>query len=188
VLLSDAFMPLALAERVHDLLRALPPHAWEVRRSRDPDYRFHCLRMNHIAGCECAACTAVAYLAAPSTCAALADAIGAGSLAPNGCLITWYDHGDYLEPHTDAQNGAIAFVWNLAKRWRYEYGGALHVVGGSVVTHIEVPAFNRFVVLDVSDQRTPHFVSPVSAASGDDRRFAISGWYRSAGRPARSLA
>lgn len=92
-----------------------------------------------------------------------------------------YVTGDFLDPHTDAAPGAprhLAFVLNLSKDWRPEYGGLLHLAG-----HAIVPAFNSLMLFDVRVNESMngqyHYVSQVTDQT-NDTRLAVSGWLNGA--------
>jgi Rps23 Pro-64 3,4-dihydroxylase Tpa1-like proline 4-hydroxylase len=94
------------------------------------------------------------------------------------CFASWYAPGDFLSTHTDKGNGQIAFVWNLTKNWRPQYGGLLHLLNAdwkTVETTI-TPSFNSLVLFDVRGEGRPHFVSQIIPGVVE-KRLAISGWF-----------
>ena len=90
-------------------------------------------------------------------------------------FISIYSPGDFLSMHTDGAR-SIAFVLNLTKNWLPEYGGLLHTKNKDGTYTAYVPEFNSLMLMDVSDESCPHFVSEVSKYAPDNR-IAISGWY-----------
>ena len=94
-----------------------------------------------------------------------------------------YETGDFLDPHTDAadESRQIAFVLNLTKDWKEEYGGNLVVDsnkrpdGSRPPATIVTPAFNSLAIFDVTNGGRLHYVSQVTPAT-DDTRVAITGW------------
>jgi Rps23 Pro-64 3,4-dihydroxylase Tpa1-like proline 4-hydroxylase len=92
---------------------------------------------------------------------------------------SWYCPGCFLSTHDDAGYGGLAFVYQLTKGWRPEFGGCLNLVSDdhAGVESLVVPGFNKLVLFDISGPRgRPHFVSEV-ASGVIPKRFSISGWY-----------
>lgn len=83
-----------------------------------------------------------------------------------------YERGDFLSTHGDHNKGDVAFVLNLTKDWRPEYGGVFHCEGQYIV-----PEFNSLMLLYLGKNGVPHFVSEVSQRAPHSR-IAISGWFR----------
>lgn len=96
-------------------------------------------------------------------------------------FISVYDQGDFLNIHTDKQRG-VAFVLNLTKDWKPEYGGLLNLIpdGDSNEMVSVFPEFNSLVMFSLGDEGVPHFVSEVSSRAPCSR-IAISGWYNERG-------
>ena len=38
-------------------------------------------------------------------------------------FLSRYKSGHFLAPHSDINNGKLAFVFNLTKNWKPQYGG-----------------------------------------------------------------
>ncbi len=92
-------------------------------------------------------------------------------------FISVYNRGDFLATHTDKDRGC-AFVFNLTKNWRPQFGGLLNVIHTENKIETVFPEFNSLVLLDVSGKNgTPHFVSEISRMAPFPR-VAISGWCR----------
>ena len=97
----------------------------------------------------------------------------------NTLFASKYSTGNFLSPHSDKGNGKIAFVINMTKYWKPQYGGNLHFLSDDRRDIIEtwVPDFNNFVIFDVpEDTGIPHFVSHVSPAV-KYHRYALTGWF-----------
>lgn len=91
-------------------------------------------------------------------------------------FVSVYDRGDFLSSHKD-QNRGVAFIFNLTRHWRPEYGGMLHVLEKDGTYKAIVPEFNSLVLIDLNEgEGHYHFVSEVSAYAPHPR-IAISGWY-----------
>jgi Rps23 Pro-64 3,4-dihydroxylase Tpa1-like proline 4-hydroxylase len=89
---------------------------------------------------------------------------------------TMYSRGNFLLLHNDevtVERRRLAYVINLTRRWRPDWGGLLHFADdeGNVVDTF-FPHFNSLALFTVPQK---HFVSYVAPyAQGD--RFAITGW------------
>jgi len=96
-------------------------------------------------------------------------------------FISVYDQGDFLNVHTDKQRG-VAFVLNLTKDWKPEYGGLLNLIPESNRNEMVsvFPKFNSLVMFSLGDEGVPHFVSEVSQRAPHSR-IAISGWFNERG-------
>jgi Rps23 Pro-64 3,4-dihydroxylase Tpa1-like proline 4-hydroxylase len=92
---------------------------------------------------------------------------------------TAYAPGDFLTGHTDEVAGKqrqAAYVFGLTPQWRIEWGGLLlfHGEGGAVGG--VSPGFNTLDVFAVPQLHSVSRVAPEAAF----RRYAITGWLRSA--------
>jgi len=97
----------------------------------------------------------------------------------NTIFMSKYKAGNFLSPHSDKGNGKLAFVINLSKFWKPQYGGNLHFLNDERTEIIDtyVPNFNNIVLFHVPEpDGIPHYVSHVSP-SVKLHRLAISGWY-----------
>ena len=96
---------------------------------------------------------------------------------------TNYGPGHFLTSHDDDaadQNRRAAYVMNLTRDWRLDWGGLLtfHGDGGSVVEAF-VPTFNALNLFAVPQPHSVTFVAPFAGA----RRYSITGWLRAGPRP-----
>jgi len=90
-----------------------------------------------------------------------------------------YKSGNFLSPHSDKGNGRLAFVINLTKFWKPQYGGNLHFMNDNRTEIIDtfVPSFNNLIIFYVPPNvGIPHYVSHVINGVKYNR-FAISGWF-----------
>lgn len=94
----------------------------------------------------------------------------------NQLFLSKYRIGHFLSPHSDINNGKLAYVLNLTKDWKPQYGGILHFLDNKRenITESFVPKFNSLVIFEVPDEGTPHFVSHVSVDKKP--RYAVTGW------------
>lgn len=96
----------------------------------------------------------------------------------NTMFLAKYNSGHFLSPHSDKGNGKIAFVINLTRNWKPQYGGNLHFLNNTrdEVIKVITPKFNSIVLFYVPPEGIPHFVSHVSPFVKQNR-FTITGWY-----------
>jgi len=97
----------------------------------------------------------------------------------NTLFLSKYKSGNFLSPHSDKGNGTLAFVINLTKFWKPQYGGNLCFMNEDRTEIIDtiVPEFNSFFIFHVPEEKgIPHFVSHV-APNIEHSRFAITGWF-----------
>jgi hypothetical protein len=172
IVVLPGLLPLDLAERVYDFLSG-PLPAWLPYEARHDWITcvFERAYDHAIPDCFCELCEAIALLRSERFCADLAGAVGVSGLVPASLFATRYRSDHECSSHTDEGNGDVAFVWNLSKRWRIEFGGNL--VFDQVTL---VPTFNQVVAFDVSGKGRGHAVTPVTV--GKPSRLAISGWYK----------
>lgn len=96
-------------------------------------------------------------------------------------FVSNYGPGDFNGPHTDGDNGRIAFVYHLSKDWRPSYGGLFMRMDWDwkTVNKVIVPPFNTLSIFDTQwqgQQGAPHLVSEV-AQGCNNRRISYTGWY-----------
>lgn len=94
-----------------------------------------------------------------------------------------YEQGCFLTPHTDDfkidSPPTIAFVLNVSRDWRWEWGGILHILdkspwdNGEVIKTIK-PTYNSLVLFKLPKW---HYVSEV-ATCAPTKRLAFSGWLK----------
>lgn len=101
---------------------------------------------------------------------------GIGSIMGADAQATRYMAGHFLRKHNDQvgnQYREIAYVLNLTKDWKPEWGGLLQFMDeGGTVTETYMPTFNSLTLF-----RVPmwHHVNQV-APSVSSARYAITGW------------
>ncbi len=91
---------------------------------------------------------------------------------------TCYDKGCFLGDHRDDHNSInrVAFVLNLTRKWKIDWGGFLLLGGKSNgPPRIVPPIWNSITLFKIP---VDHSVTCVSQAA-TERRYAISGWLRS---------
>ena len=94
-------------------------------------------------------------------------------------FLSRYRSGHFLSTHSDVGNGTLAFVINITKNWKPEYGGILHFLSEDrkVIIDSIVPIFNNMSLFFVKPvDGTPHYVSHVVPGIAETR-YALTGWY-----------
>lgn len=96
----------------------------------------------------------------------------------NTLFLSKYKGGNFLSPHSDRGNGKLAFVLNLTKDWKAEYGGILHFMNQEKTKIVDsyVPFFNDLLLFEVPENGIPHFVSHVVPYIKNER-YSITGWF-----------
>jgi len=95
----------------------------------------------------------------------------------NEVFISKYEKNCFLDIHEDKNKGTIAFVINLTKDWRVDYGGNLHFLDNEgKVNRTYIPSFNNLIIFEVSD-KSKHFVSSINNFV-KNKRYCITGWYK----------
>ena len=94
----------------------------------------------------------------------------------NQLFLSKYRVGHYLSPHSDINNGRIAYVLGMTQNWKPQYGGILHFLDEKRENIIDsyVPKFNSIILFRVPEGGIPHFVSHVSI--DNKNRYSITGW------------
>lgn len=109
---------------------------------------------------------------------AMRSLVGDDSIAFADVQATSYERGHFLKEHDDdvqGKNRVAAYVLNLTKDWRADWGGLFHVFdsSGSIARSL-VPAFNAINVFKVPRKHSVAYVTPFAAGS----RLSITGWLR----------
>lgn len=96
----------------------------------------------------------------------------------NQVFLSKYKSGNFLAPHSDINNGKIAFVFNFSVNWKPQYGGILHFLSEDRTNIIDsyVPMFNSMMIFEIPKDGIPHFVSHI-APNVKRSRYALTGWY-----------
>jgi Rps23 Pro-64 3,4-dihydroxylase Tpa1-like proline 4-hydroxylase len=94
----------------------------------------------------------------------------------NQLFLSKYKYGHFLSPHSDINNGKIAYVLGMTKNWKPQYGGVLHFMDEKRENIIDsyVPKFNTLILFKVPENGIPHFVSHVNIQNKN--RYTITGW------------
>ena len=88
---------------------------------------------------------------------------------------TRYAKGHFLKEHIDADSNEgrrFAYVLNLSKNWKPDWGGLLHFNNEDIVIDTLMPKFNSMSIFEVPQK---HFVSSVTGFAGE-HRISLTGW------------
>jgi hypothetical protein len=200
----EDFLPQELAEELHDEIYKTPDNWWTYAYKyfdKKPVYMQHTLTglnakrkldeaversfqegnfsykfkrsMKHVDTCKCYECKFNDYLNNE-----FVEWLKNNTFLENPykyeSFVSIYDRGDFLSSHTDEQRG-IAFIFNLTKNWKPEYGGMLHISRDEGI-EVVYPKFNSLVIMELGDGGLSHYVSEVSQYA-THQRIAISGWF-----------
>ena len=93
-------------------------------------------------------------------------------------FISNYESGHYNGPHTDGNNGRIAFVFHMTQDWKPQYGGLFMRMDWDwkTINKAICPPFNALSIFDVSNG-APHLVTEV-AQGVNNKRLSYTGWYQ----------
>ena len=74
-------------------------------------------------------------------------------------FLSRYKSGHFLSPHSDINNGKLAFIINLTPGWKPQYGGNLHFLNNNrtEILNTLTPAFNNLIIFEVPPQGIPHY-------------------------------
>jgi SM-20-related protein len=106
------------------------------------------------------------------------DVTGVAAISFADAQATRFRAGHFLTAHSDGvegKNRVAAFVFNLTKDWRADWGGILNFVGED--GHIEegfTPCFNALNMFAVPQDHHVSIVAPFAGAA----RVSITGWFR----------
>jgi Rps23 Pro-64 3,4-dihydroxylase Tpa1-like proline 4-hydroxylase len=86
------------------------------------------------------------------------------------------DKGGHYRTHVDAYAGSINLILYLNPKWRWDWGGVLHVLSHKNIDEIHsiFPKFNRVVLLNNKVFRAPHFISTVEPFASYSRYALVS--------------
>jgi len=103
-----------------------------------------------------------------------------GRLSADGHA-TCFQSGHFLTIHDDVDNDdkrAIAYVFNMTKDWRPDWGAALQFFDDELnIVETFAPTFNALNIFRVPQIHTVSFVPPYAQG----RRYGMTGWFHRAG-------
>ena len=147
-------------------------------------FRFETIRVPDARACRAGDSSLLShfasFLCAPATLKAFQHVTGCAAIGFADAQATAYGPGHFLTAHDDEVTGKArlaAYVFNLTPRWRAEWGGLLMFHGGD--GHIEeayLPFFNSLNLFRVPQPHSVSYVVPYVP----HRRYAVTGWLRSA--------
>jgi Rps23 Pro-64 3,4-dihydroxylase Tpa1-like proline 4-hydroxylase len=133
---------------------------------------------DHPFQCRCVECYTKYLFKTPATLDKIRQITNMDITQAHDIFISKYSYGNFLSVHSDRNNGRVAFILNLSKDWKPEYGGLLHILDNkreNVIRTI-VPHFNTLTLFYIPPEiGIPHFVSHLNIKNKN--RFAITGWF-----------
>jgi Rps23 Pro-64 3,4-dihydroxylase Tpa1-like proline 4-hydroxylase len=132
----------------------------------------------HNNACNCIICLVMEKIKSPEVLDFISKIVGKPLVGPLILFASKYTSDCFLSIHTDKDRGEIAFVYNITKNWRPQYGANLHILEENCLDNkvVIAPKFNSLSIFDVSGEGRPHFVSQV-LPHVKEKRLAISGWF-----------
>lgn len=79
------------------------------------------------------------------------------------------DHGDLMRVHIDDYAGDVGFIWYLCSQWIWDWGGILTCAVEEGKAESAIPQFNQLVVINHSQRRVPHWVTPIADYAKESR-------------------
>lgn len=121
------------------------------------------------------------WLNTPETLHCIRQITGITTLRKGDAQATLYRAGSFLTLHDDSgvnsERRRVAYVLNLTKHWRADWGGLLHFVDeNDEVVESWLPGFNVLALFKVPVRHTVSYVAPFATQP----RLAITGWFRDA--------
>ncbi len=133
---------------------------------------------NHGFQCSCIECYIKYLFKTPAIIQQINEITNMNITKAHDVFISKYSYGNFLSVHSDKNNGRVAFILNLSKGWKPEYGGLLHILDNNRENVIRtiVPHFNTLTLFYIPPEiGIPHFVSHVNIKNKN--RFAVTGWF-----------
>ena len=125
------------------------------------------------------------FLNSPETIAFAREVTGIPDIEFADAQATRYRPGHFLTEHDDAVDGknrCAAFVLNLTRDWRADWGGLLMFIGDD--GHVEeafTPKFNALNIFTVPQRHCVSVIAPFAPTV----RLSVTGWFRSGEDPLR---
>ncbi len=161
-------------EQIHKNIKKATKAFYENKFS----FSFERTLNNHPLQCNCIECYTKYLFKTPDIIQQINDITNMNITTAHDIFISKYSHGNFLSVHSDRNNGRVAFILNLSKDWKPEYGGLLHILDNKRenVIRTVVPHFNTLVLFYIPPNvGIPHFVSHVNIKYKN--RYAITGWF-----------
>lgn len=82
--------------------------------------------------------------------------------------------GGHFRIHQDSYIADTGFVWYLSKDWKWDWGGLLLTVDPNTLSaDVEIPEFNKLVIMDHKSGQNPHSVTPVTSYAKEPRIMLV---------------
>lgn len=142
-------------------------------------YAFYRTYNNHFPECDCLECDFRKKAKSQKFIDVLNKITGLNLVKNNELFVSRYGANCFLSVHNDNGNGRIAFIINLTKDWKPQYGGNFHLLSTdrTNIRKAVTPTFNSLTVFKVPEETgIPHYLSHV-VSTIDKYRYAITGWF-----------
>lgn len=80
--------------------------------------------------------------------------------------------GGHLRVHNDKYGADIGFIWYLSREWKWDWGGLLISVKSDGTAEVEIPEFNKLVIINHSET-VSHCVTSVETWAQDNRYMIV---------------
>lgn len=80
--------------------------------------------------------------------------------------------GGHLRIHHDKYGADIGFIWYLSREWKWDWGGLLVSVRQDNSAEVEIPEFNKLVIINHSET-VSHCVTSVETWAQDNRYMIV---------------
>jgi Rps23 Pro-64 3,4-dihydroxylase Tpa1-like proline 4-hydroxylase len=134
--------------------------------------------LNNHTNCNCFECSIKNIFKIPDIINQIRQITNINITTAHDIFISKYSYNNFLSIHSDKNNGRIAFILNLTKDWKPQYGGLLHILNNerSEVIKTIVPLFNTLTLFYIPENiGIPHYVSHITIKNKN--RYAITGWF-----------
>lgn len=81
--------------------------------------------------------------------------------------------GDLMRVHIDDYVGDVGFIWYLCRQWIWDWGGILTCAVSEGKAESAIPQFNQLVVINHSQRRVPHWVTPIADYAKEARLTVV---------------
>lgn len=124
------------------------------------------------------------FLWSSQTMNCLSNLTGISLVEVTDMFVSMYIKGDFLTLHQDFNLGTYAFILQLSKDWKRDFGGSLDFSCSKDRYNPRkckslVPTFNTLTLFKTRPDLVDHWVDEVTVPSHVNRRYAVTGWIAS---------
>ena len=142
-------------------------------------YAFYRTYNNHFPECDCPECKLRKIMSSQEFIQYISNITGLSLEKNTELFLSKYGSDCFLNVHNDQGNGKIAFVINMTRNWKPQYGGNFYILSNNrkTVRKIITPQFNSLTIFKIPEPNgIPHYVSHVISGVKYNR-LAIGGWF-----------